>query len=47
MTSEAHIFFRSIRNFTYIAEMQKKIEKMFCNFEIIAIELVALNTLFY
>ena len=27
--------------------MQKKIEKMFCNFEIIAIELVALNTLFY
>ena len=44
---EGHVFFQSIQNFMYILEMQKQIEKIFFNLEIIAFELVALNTRFY
>ena len=31
----------------YIPEMQKEVQKIFCDFKIIAFELVALNTRFY
>ena len=34
--------FESIQNFMYITEMQKKIQKIFFHFEIIAFELIAL-----
>ena len=47
ITSEAHIFFQSIQNFMYILEMQRKVQHIFCDFSIIAFQLVALNTRFY
>ena len=42
-----HLFYQSIENFTYISETQKKIAKIIFDFEMIAFELVALNTRFY
>ena len=47
ITSEAQLFFENIPNFMYIREMQKEINKIFFDFEIIECELVALNTRFY
>ena len=47
ITPEAQLLFESISNFTYIPEMQKEFEKIFFGFEIIVLELVALNTRFY
>ena len=45
--SETRLFLQSIPNFMEIWEMQKKREKTFSDFEIIAFELVALDTRFY
>ena len=47
ITFEAHLLFQSILNFMYIPEKQKKIQKIFFDFEIIAYELVVLDTRFY
>ena len=47
ITSENHLLFKSIPNLMHISEMQKKIEKIFFDFEIIAFELVPLDTCFY
>ena len=47
MNSESHLFFQIIQNFMQIWEMQREIEKIFFDFQIIAFELVALNTRFY
>ena len=47
MASEAHLLFQSIPYLMQILEMQQKIQKVFFHFEIIAFELVALNTRFY
>ena len=41
------MFFQSIPNCMQITEMQKKIEKIFFDSDIIASEFVALNTRFY
>ena len=46
-TFEADLVFQSILNFVQISEMQKKIEKTFFDSEIIAFQLIALNTRFY
>ena len=46
ITSEDHILFKTIPIFKKISEMQKKIEKIFFHFEIIAFELVPLDTCF-
>ena len=46
MTSGAYVFFQSLPNFILILTMQKKILKIFFDFEMIAFELVALNTRF-
>ena len=47
MTSEGQILFQGIPNFMYILEMPKKVQQIFFDFEIIALELVGLNTRFY
>ena len=47
ITSKDHLLFQSIRNFNEIPEMQKKIKKIYFDFEIIAFELVTLETCFY
>ena len=47
ITSEDHLLFQSIPNLMNISEMQKKIQKIFFDFEIIAFELVPLDTRFY
>ena len=47
ITSEAHLLFQSIPNFTQILEMQKKIQQIFFDFEILAFELVTLTSPFY
>ena len=47
MTSEAHPFFQSDENCAKILPIQKKIEKVFFELEIIAFVLVALTTRFY
>ena len=47
ITSEAHVLFQSILSFMKVPITKKKIEKTFLDFEIIAFELVALDTLFY
>ena len=47
MTSGAYVFFQSLPNFILILTMQKKILIIFFDFEMIAFELVALNTRFY
>ena len=44
---EAHILFQGSPNFMKIVEMKKKIGQIFLNFEMIALEFVALNTRFY
>ena len=44
ITSEAHLFFQSIRNFKQISKIKRKNQKIFFVFQIIAFELVALNT---
>ena len=44
---EANLFFQNVQSLRYVSEMQKKIEKKFLVSEIIAFELVALNTQFY
>ena len=46
-TFEADLVFQSILNFVQISEMQKKIQKTFFDSEIIAFQLIALNTRFY
>ena len=43
---EDHHFLQSIPDFMYISEMQQKIEKIFSDFEIIAFQLVSLNSRF-
>ena len=47
ITSETHLFFQSISNVMQILEMQQKTKKMFFDLDIIAFELVALDTRFY
>ena len=47
ISSDTHLFFQSISNVLYIPEMQQKIQKIFLDFEIIAFQLVALDTRFY
>ena len=47
MSSETHLLFQSIPNFTLILEMHEKVQKILFDFEIIAFELVALNLRFY
>ena len=47
MTSEAHLLFQNIPNFMQISEMQKKVQQIFLDFDIIVFELVTLNTHFY
>ena len=46
INSDDH-FFSGYSKFIYISEMMEKIEQIFFNCEIIAFELVALNTGFY
>ena len=43
---EGHLFFQNVQNLIFISKMQKKIEKIFFLLEIIASELVALNSLY-
>ena len=45
--SEDHLHFQGIQNFIQISEVQKKILKIFYDFEIIAFQLVPLDTRFY
>ena len=47
ITSEAHVLLPSVPNFMTILEMHKKVPKIFFDSEIIAFELVALNSRFY
>ena len=47
ITSEDHLLLQTIQNFMQILEMQEKTRKKFCDFCIIAFELVALNTRFF
>ena len=47
MNCEAQLFFESIQNFMQTPEMEQEIEKSVLTVEIIAFELVALNTRFY
>ena len=47
ITSKDHLRFQSIPNFNEIPEMQKKIQEIYFDFEIIAFGLVALETRFY
>ena len=47
LTFEAHVFFQSVSNFMLIQEMQRKIEEIFFDLEIIAFQLVALDSRFY
>ena len=47
ITTLTHLFFQSIPKFMHIPIMQKKIWKIFFDFEIIAFQLVALDTHFY
>ena len=47
MSYTAQLFFQSIQSSIEIREMQKQIELIIFDLEIIAFELVALNTRFY
>ena len=47
ITSEAHLSFESIQNSMQLLEMEEKINIIFFDLELIAFELVALNTRFY
>ena len=47
ITPEAHLSFESIATFMPILEMQIKMDEIFFDLQIIALELVALKKLFY